>query len=168
MKLGNLCRREVVSIAATATPRDAAALMCEEHVGALAVLTNDDPPKVVGIVTDRDLALEVLGRPDAGDIRVGSLAKAPPLAVPSGADVQEAIDAMASAGVRRLLVVDDDGGVVGLVSFDDLVMQVAMELETLSRSLRIGLDREAAERKVVAAPRRARPVYPAFGTAAAQ
>jgi CBS domain-containing protein len=65
MKLADLCTREVVGIDANASVRQAATLMCDEHVGALVVMTADDPPQVVGVVTDRDLALEVLGRPTA-------------------------------------------------------------------------------------------------------
>jgi len=51
MDIGCLCNFPVVAIAA-----DAAALMCEHHVGALAVVTNDDPPNGLGVVSDRDLA----------------------------------------------------------------------------------------------------------------
>ena len=91
--------------------------MCDEHVGALVVTTGGEPPQVVGIVTDRDLALEVLGRGETGaDVRIGHLAKSPPMAVRANATIREAVMAMEQGGVRRLLVVDDDGGVVGLLS----------------------------------------------------
>lgn len=164
-----LCTREVVGIDAGASLRDAATLMCEEHVGALVVMTGTEPPKVVGIVTDRDLALEVLGRTgDPDDLKVGHLAKSPPLAVPSAASVREAVEAMAQAGVRRLLVVDDDGGVVGLVSADDLLCAVSEELEGLARALRSNIKHEKSQRKVMAVSRGARPVFPIFGTAAVQ
>src|SRR5574340_1419724 len=99
MDLGTLCNREVVGIDAQATLRDAATLMCEEHVGALVVTTGDDPPKVVGLVTDRDLALDVLGRPgNPADLKIGHLAKSPPMAVPSTASVQEAVECMERGG----------------------------------------------------------------------
>ena len=62
MDLTTICTREVVGIDAQSSLRDAAALMCSEHVGALVVVTCDEPPQVVGVVTDRDLTLEVLGR----------------------------------------------------------------------------------------------------------
>lgn len=170
MDLASLCTREVVGIDARASLREAAALMCEEHVGALVVMTADEPPQVVGLVTDRDLALEGLGRPgDPGDLKVGHVAKSPPLAVPASAGAAEAIEAMEKAGVRRLLVVDPDGGVVGIVSSDDLLCAVAGELETLSRALRGNIEREKSSRGVAGGPAASRPVlFPAFGTAAAQ
>ena len=169
MELSTLCKREVVGIAAGASLRQAAGLMSEEHVGALVVMTGDEPPQVVGIVTDRDLALDGLGRGgNAADLQVGHLAKAPPLAMPASASVAEAAAAMEKAGVRRLLVVDPDGGVVGLVSTDDLLCAVSEELESLTRALRQNIEREKAQRKVVGTPAPVRAVFPSFGTAAVQ
>jgi CBS domain-containing protein len=169
MDLTSLCKREVVGIDATASLRDAAALMCNEHVGSLVVVTGDEPPQVVGIVTDRDLALEVLGRDEPrADVRVGHLASTPPLAVPGRATLREAITSMEQGGVRRLLVVDEDGGVIGLLSSDDLLEALSEEFEGLARALRKGIQREKAERSVASVPGRMRPVYPAFGTVALQ
>lgn len=159
--LSSFCTREVVGIAARAPVREAAALMCEEHVGSLVVVTEDDPPQVVGILTDRDLALEVIGRDQPiAQLCAGHLAKSPPLAVQSCASLPEAVMAMEKAGVRRLLVVDDDGGVVGIVAAEDLIAAIAEELAGLVRSLRRGIDREKG--KMQAADRSAgtRPVVP--------
>jgi CBS domain-containing protein len=167
MDLTSLCTREVVGIAAGSSLRDAAALMCDEHVGALVVMTGDEPPQVVGIVTDRDLTLEVLGRGETGaDVRIGHLAKSPPMAVRANATLREAITAMEQEGVRRLLVVDDDGGVAGLLSSDDLLEALSQEFESLVSALRKGIQREKTERSVVSVPARFRPVFPAFGTTA--
>ena len=167
MDLTSLCTREVVGIEAGSSLRDAAALMCDEHVGALVVTTGSDPPQVVGIVTDRDLTLEVLGRGETGaDVRIGHLAKSPPMAVRANATIREAVTAMEQEGVRRLLVVDDDGGVVGLLSSDDLFEALSQEFESLVSALRKGIKREKAERSVISVPARTRPVFPAFGTTA--
>jgi CBS domain-containing protein len=167
MDLTSLCTREVVGIDAQSSLRDAAALMCDEHVGALVVVTGDEPSKVVGVVTDRDLALEGLGRGETrADIRVGHLAKTPPMAVRADATLREAITSMEQGGVRRLLVVDDDGGVVGLISADDLLEALSQEFESLARALRKGISREKSERSVVSVPARTRIMYPAFGTTA--
>jgi CBS domain-containing protein len=162
--IASLCTRDVVGIAAGASPRQAATLMCEEHVGALVVVTSEEPPQVVGILTDRDLALDVIGRDEpAVALHAGDLAKSPPVAVSSGASLAEAVAAMQRAGVRRLLVVDDDGGVVGLVAAEDLLAAISEELAGLSRALRSGIAREQGERAVFRKPGGVRPVYPAFG-----
>lgn len=164
--LSSLCRREVVGISAQAPLREAATLMCDEHIGALVVVTEDDPPQVVGILTDRDLALEVIGRDQpVSQLCAGHLAKSPPLAVPSSASLPEAVAAMEKGGVRRLLVVDDDGGVVGIVAAEDLMGAIAEELAALVRALGRGIEREKGQLRVADRPAGTRPVFPAFGTA---
>ena len=167
MNIASLCGREVVGIDAESTLRQAATLMREEHVGCLVVVTGSEPPQVVGIVTDRDLAIDGLARDgNPADLKIGHLAKSPPLAVEGSASVAEAVAAMEKAGVRRLLVVDSDGGVIGLVAADDLLGALSEELGGLARALRANIRNEQSQRKVFSAPSAARPVFPAFGTAA--
>lgn len=169
MNISSLCDREVVGIDAQASLREAATTMCAEHVGALVVVTGSEPPQVVGMLTDRDLALEVLGRTgSAADLRAGHLAKAPPVAVLSSASLQEAVAAMEKAGVRRLLVVDDDGGVVGIVAAEDLLAAISDQLAGLVRALHSGIEREQGQRQVMGGTASVRPVFPGFGTLAMQ
>jgi signal-transduction protein with cAMP-binding, CBS, and nucleotidyltransferase domain len=169
MNIASLCTRDVVGIRADAPLHEAATRMCEEHVGSLVVVTADEPPQVVGMLTDRDLVLDVLGRVNPPcDLRAGDLAKSPPLAVQGSATLQEAVAAMEKAGVRRLLVVEEDGGVIGIVSADDIVAAVSEQLVGLSRALRRNIEREKGERKVAAVPASTRPMFPTFGTLAVQ
>ena len=169
MNIASFCKREVVGIDAESTLRQAAILMAEEHVGSLVVVTGSEPPQVVGIVTDRDLAIDGLGRHgNPADLKVGHLAKSPPLAVEGSASVAEAVAAMEKGGVRRLLVVDPDGGVIGLIAADDLLGALSEELGGLARALRANIRNEEAQRTVVPVSAAARPVFPAFGTAAVQ
>lgn len=168
MEIGSLCKRDVVTIHAAATPRDAAALMGEQHVGALLVIESNGSPEVIGIVTDRDLALEILGGTESpSPLCMRNLAKPVIAAIRRDADLHDALAQMESAGVRRLLVLDEGGGVLGLVSSDDMLGAIADELESLVSAMRRGIAREATERNVAAVPPRPRLVYPAFGTVAA-
>ena len=169
MNVSNLCRQDVVGVVAGASLEEAATLMCEEHVGCLVVVTKETPPRVVGMLTDRDMALEAIGRgAGAQALRAGDLAKAPPVAVTTTATLQEAAAAMEKAGVRRLLVVEDDGGVVGIVSAEDLLSGIAEELAGLARALRSGIEREKRERHRIVGEDCVRSVFPAFGTAPAE
>lgn len=169
MNIASLCTRDVIGIRADAPLHEAATRMCDEHVGALVVVTADEPPQVVGMLTDRDLALDVLGRtPLSTELRAGDIAKYPPVAVEGSASLQEAIAAMEKAGVRRLLVVEADGGVIGLVSADDLVCALAEELQGLARALRRNIQQEKTQRAVFSGPGGTRPVFPSYGTAAMQ
>lgn len=169
MNVANLCVRNVVFIAADATLRETAIRMCDEHVGALVIVNHSDPPQVLGVVTDSDLALNVLGRAEpVQNLRVGDLVNTAPVAVSGTCGLMEAIAAMGNSGVRRLLVVDEDGAVTGVISSDDLVCALSKELEGLARALRRNIRRGKSQRKVVSTSSEPCPVFPSVGTLALQ
>lgn len=147
MDIAHLCRRELVGIDSRASLQEAAALMRSQHVGALAVTAATDTRRVVGIVTDRDFAVEVIALGiDPASLRVGDLPHDSEIVqLPGTTGLGECADAMRTAGVRRVLVVDADGGVLGLVSADDLVQAIAIELGTVAEALTSEISREAVE-----------------------
>lgn len=164
MNVSSLCARKIVAIDADATLSDAAALMHEQHVGALVVTAAsgaDGRDEAVGIVTDRDLVIDAVARDlQPSQHRVRAIASRRLTGVPGTAGLAEAVAAMERGGVRRLLVTDADGAIVGLVSADDLLAALAGELGGLARALRGGIAREAAARPAPAP----RPVFLPFGT----
>jgi CBS domain-containing protein len=167
MNVQAICSRHIVSVDAGEPLQRVAQLMREHHVGAV-VVTEVGPggPHVAGIVTDRDLAIEVLARGgDASQVPVSRVAPGPPVGVAANAGLEVAVEAMQTAGVRRLLVHDEQGALVGLLSMDDLLPALAAPLARLGDALRRGREREVERRGTLAAP--ARPVLrvPAMGTA---
>jgi len=159
MNIASICQRDIVTVDADASLRDAAALMRDHHVGALVVTEGEVAPSVKGVVTDRDLAIEVLALElDPAAIRIGELATGAPVAVAGNGSLQDAVALMEEHGVRRLLVTAAGGGVIGFVSADDLVVAMAAEVGGLARALRAGIAREQAERPALA-PRPARAVF---------
>lgn len=167
MKLLSLCQRPLVTIDADQPLQRAAQLMREQHVGALVIIEPTPQGALVsGIVTDRDLAIEVLARGvDAAQQPVRRFAGAALVSAPADADLATAVATMQTAGVRRLLVHDAEGHLVGLVSFDDLLQACVAPLSGLAEVLRQGLARETAERGALAAPPRPPVRVPALGTA---
>jgi CBS domain-containing protein len=170
MNLGTLCKRHVVSIDRGQSLHQAARLMREQHVGSI-VVTDDSAEgrRVIGIVTDRDLAIEVLA--DSGTALsqpVGELLDGTLVSAPSHAGLEQGIDLMRAAGVRRLLVRDEQGHLAGIVSFDDLLDACAQQLSGLADVMRKGLQREATERAMAATPQTLTLQIPALGTAAWQ
>lgn len=165
MSIAQICRREIVSIDATAQLKDAAALMLRRHVGALVVtVTQGEREQAVGMITDRDLAIEALSHGlDTGEVRVGEVASRHLESVPAAAGLAEAIAVMRQAGVRRVLVTEQDGQLAGFVSSDDLLDALAAELSGLAQALRSGIAREGAERATLATSR-PRPVFLPHGT----
>lgn len=167
MNIGSICTRHIVTIDRASPLQQAAALMREHHVGALVVTeSRSEGLQAVGIVTDRDLAIEVLARGgDAARVEVGALATAPLVSALEDFELGEAIGMMQSAGVRRLLVRNAEDRLVGLVSFDDLLPACIAPLAGLAEVLRKGMAREVAERGAALATTRPPVRVPAIGTA---
>lgn len=159
MKIASFCHAEFVTIHSDALLRSAAALMREQRVGALVVVDSAEPPHVLGLVTDRDLAIEVLARNlNVATTRVGEIAGNSLVAVGASASVHEAVSAMEKSGVRRLLITEEDGGVIGFISADDLMGAIASELSRLAGALRNVVAAENAERAALSTP----PTRPVF------
>ncbi len=169
MNVASLCQRHVVTIDAAQPLQQAALLMRDHHVGALVVIDTHASDAAVrhvaGVITDRDLAIEVLARGgDAPRVPAGSLAGGPVVGIAESAPVADAVAMMQAHGVRRLLVHDADGLLCGVLSFDDLMPALVAPLSGLADVLRRGLDRETARRAVIGAPARPALRVPPVGT----
>jgi CBS domain-containing protein len=154
MNIGSICTRDVVMVDAADTLPQAAALMREHHVGALLVVGQTEAgPQAVGVVTDRDLAIEVMARgADGTNIRVAQLVRGRLVTVPAEASLDDAIATIEREGVRRLLVTTGEGRLVGIASLDDMLEALAVQMSSLARAVRAGLAREASRRGPLTAP----------------
>lgn len=155
MDIAVLGRREVVSIDERATVLQAAALMRDCHVGALVILTEEhDVTRLAGVVTDRDLTLHVLAAGLDVNTPVGSIARGKVISVPLSASVADAVATMRDAGVRRLVLVDHDHRLAGILSLDDLLRAFAAEMGDLAGALRSGIEHEAVHHIAEGSPHR--------------
>ncbi|HVP29838.1 MAG TPA: CBS domain-containing protein [Myxococcota bacterium] len=142
MTLRELGLHEVQTTPPSATVREAAIRMKQEGIGCLIVVEGKRP---VGLVTDRDLALSVIGgKRDARTMHVGEIAVLRPVTLPITASVQEATRALRRHALRRLPVVDERGDLVGLVTQDDLLRVIATEVGELAEALRRQLSSDAS------------------------
>jgi len=167
MKISSICRHRIVTVDRESTAAAAAALMREHHVGALIVTASDgEGERVVGVVTDRDLVLELLALGlDGKAVRVGTLASHPLATVAEDDDLSAAVLAMRDAAVRRLLVVDGERRLSGIVSFDDLLVAQAADMAGFAAVVRSGIERESAQVSTAPASPATAPRVPAMGTA---
>lgn len=167
MNVGSICSQRIVTIDRSGTLQQAGTLMREHHVGALVVIEKrPEGEHVVGIVTDRDLVIEVLARGfDGHEVEVGHLLDGRVVSAPQEASLMDAIELMQIAGVRRLLVRSEDRQVIGLVSFDDLLEACVSQLNGLAGVLRKGIARETAERTSMTARTKPTLLIPAMGAA---
>lgn len=146
MNVGTLCTRLVVTCSPVISALDAATLMREYHVGDL-VVTEDRGGTLypVGMVTDRDLVVEVMAKElDPESVKAGELMSSDLITLAEDDELQTAIAVMRDARVRRVPVVSPTGGLVGIVTQDDVANGLALQLEDLSR---IGALQAASEQR---------------------
>jgi CBS domain-containing protein len=110
-----------VTVPRETTVVDAAERMDAEGVGSLLVTDGD---QLVGIVTDRDLALRAIGRRMPYDGRIDAVMTCGVVTVPATAGREEIVRTFSEHSVRRLPLVDD-GKIVGLITVDDLIADAA-------------------------------------------
>jgi len=148
MAVGEICNREVVITEKSASVVDAARLMRTHHVGDLVVVEEKGGRnQPVGIVTDRDIVVEVVAagvNPDA--LKVGDIMGSEVATVRESEGLFEALRYMRDKGVRRMPVVDRDGGLVGILTLDDLLSLLAEEMTELAKLVSHERQREAAAR----------------------
>lgn len=148
MPIGELCNKDVVAVRPDDSALQAAKMMREYHVGdVLVVETRNGNQVPVGIVTDRDLIMEIIAPElDPNVITVGDIMVLDFATVKEDAGVFETIQHMRNKTVRRLPVVDDDGALVGIITLDDLLVLLADELNALARLITREPQKEAIKR----------------------
>ncbi len=149
MPISEICNREVVIVQPTDSALDAALVMRQHHVGDVLVVEDRGRSRVpVGIVTDRDLVVEIMApQLDPSTITVGDIMVPELATIKESAGMFEAVEFMRVKGVRRLPVVDDSGGLIGILTLDDLIELLAEEMAALSKLVRHEQRREAASRR---------------------
>ncbi len=128
MKLSEICMRDVIVVSPQTDLVAAANLMRQYHVGSLVVLEESGGiRRPVGILTDRDLVVEVLAlEVPILSVKVGDIMSVDIVCLNEEEDLSQAIQTMRHKGIRRLPVVDAQGGLVGIVTLEDL-LELAVE-----------------------------------------
>jgi len=102
-----------------------AELMKSKIVGPLPVIDNHETQKLIGIITDRDLAMKIVGEGlDPRSTRVEAVMTRKVLTCRADDDLQRALDAMSEHQVRRIVVVDSSNKVLGIISQADVATRV--------------------------------------------
>jgi CBS domain-containing protein len=108
------------------TVEEVARSMKSEDVGAIPVVDSHKTKSLVGVVTDRDLAMKVIaeGR-DIRSTRVEDVMSRDPVTVRPDDDLDEALRLMADHQVRRIPVVDDQRRILGILAQADVAVRAA-------------------------------------------
>jgi CBS domain-containing protein len=148
MGLSEICNRSVVVTPRGASVEAAARLMREHHVGSLVVVDESARGrKPVGILTDRDVAIEVVAAGVApASVTVGEIMGPDLVTARESDETWETIQLMRQKGIRRVPVVDARGALVGIVTVDDLLEIIAEEVDGLVKVIAAEQSREARNR----------------------
>jgi CBS domain-containing protein len=123
MQAGDVCNREVIVIQADESVQVAAELMRRHHVGDVVLYREEGGRRIpTGIVTDRDLVVEVLVPGlDPTALAVRDIVTSPLSVARTDDSLFDALERMRSKAVRRLPVVDADGALAGILTMDDVI-----------------------------------------------
>jgi CBS domain-containing protein len=135
MSVGEYCNRDVVVVAKSDSVQEAINLMRQYHVGTVVVAEETgDKPKPVGILTDRDIIIEILAEGvELDTVTIGDVMSFDLVTVNENTTLLDAVSVMKDKGVRRLPVVNDKGGLEGILSVDDVIELLAEELSSIAK-----------------------------------
>ena len=135
MNIGQIASKQAVTVPLSASLEQVAEAMLQCGVGAIVVTEPaDGHARGAGIITDRDIVRARLGRSSAlSALHVADVMTHTPLVLDAEDSIASAIRHLQARCVRRAPVVDREGCLLGLVSTDDLLGEVATELSGLAQ-----------------------------------
>jgi len=125
MRVAEIMARNVITIPGDATLVEAAELMSKHNIGFLPVITAD---VLVGVLTDRDIVVRGLGEgKNPYTTLVRSVMSSEPVWCYDDDVLTDTVDILTNRHVRRLVVVDNNNNLCGLLSLDDLAAHMSSD-----------------------------------------
>lgn len=148
MTVGKICNREVVIATPQAHLIEVAKLMRKHHVGDVIVVAEGGGERTpVGIITDRDIVLAIIASEvNLTDVVAGDIMTSDLLTAREQDSIWDTLQRMRSHGVKRLPVVNDHGGLEGILSVNDFLELISEELLALAQVARRQQQREREKR----------------------
>lgn len=149
MPIGEICNRDVVVVQRNESVLEAAKLMRHHHVGDVVVVEERGGLRVpVGLVTDRDVVVEIVATElDPGVITVEDIMEPELACVKDTEGIFETVQYMRGRNIRRVPVVDEGGGLIGILSLDDLLELLSEELLAIAKLVRYQRQKEMKRRQ---------------------
>ena len=123
MKIRDIMSRQIASLNSDDSVEKAAQLMKAYNVGSLPICAQNS---VVGIVTDRDIALRAVANGDDGNQEIREVMTANPVVGTPDMDVDDAVRLMSEKQIRRLPIVENNA-LVGMVSLGDISVEPKLQ-----------------------------------------
>jgi CBS domain-containing protein len=124
MKAQDIMSRNPTCVTPDTTLVDAARLMKDENIGVIPVVESENSRRLVGVLTDRDIAVRAVaeGR-DGVTTSVGHIMTSDVRTSSTTDSVNDVMELMGREQVRRIPIVDDRGALVGIISQADIVLE---------------------------------------------
>ena len=138
MTAGEYCNREVMVVEPGFSLTEVASMMREYHIGTLVVVVREGGlSHPVGVITDRDLVIDVIAQQLPLDsLVVKDVMNKELVSVSEQETLLNTIALMKSKGVRRIIVVNDNGSLQGIISADDAIELLAEAMNNLCNLVR--------------------------------
>ena len=146
--VSSVMKSPIKSVKENDTIQQACKTMIENDVGSTIVITESNAP--AGIITEKDVVRQLAEKPVSFDATASTIMSKPLVTIHPNASIRDALQAMQSRDIRRLLVVSDDGkSVMGIITVRDIFRFIARN-ESMSaafvREEMITRDRDLADR----------------------
>lgn len=136
MNLAYLCRGDAITISEEASIQEAALLMLRRSVGLLVVTKDQNPLEPIGVVTDRDIVtLAVAPGCSTATERVKTIMSSDLATLPECAETEDALKLMKERGVRRVVILDGNGRIGGVVAVDDIMRRLSRQFSRITELL---------------------------------
>jgi CBS domain-containing protein len=147
MTAGEYCNREVIITEQDASVTEAAMLMKRHHVGNLVVVEKQGEKTLpIGIVTDRDIVVEVIAqKADPDSLIIKDIMSTGLITVEEKESLLSALELMQNQGVRRIIVVDGQRSLQGILSADDAIELITEAMNNLTKLVKQEVTREEKE-----------------------
>ncbi len=144
MQLGEACNRDVIIIADDSSVIEAAKLMRDYHVGSIVVTKKDEGiTKPIGIITDRDLVIDVIAKDKSPEkVTVSDIMNSKLITGKDTDQLWNSLRTMRTHGIRRMPVIDSEGNLIGIITADDILELFSEELLDLTRLIALEQKKE--------------------------
>ena len=150
MQLGEVCNRDVIIATESCSVIEAAKLMYDYHVGSIIIVNKENEiSKPIGIVTDRDLVINLLAEnllPQK--VTIKELMNSKLITGKDTDQLWDSLNIMCTHGIRRMPVVDKDNCLLGIISADDIVELLSEQLQNLTRLIAIEQKKEVEQKLI--------------------
>ena len=136
VKIVKRMRDETITASPQTSIKEIANMMAEHGVGCV-IITHMESP--IGIITDRDIVLRVVAKGKNYDILVEEVMTKDILVAHENDQIRDVVKIMREKSIRRIPVIDNNGNLSGIVTFDDIFVELADEIFNLSRIPRAGM-----------------------------